>query len=51
MEDEIYPQVMNVPEAASYLRVAPTTIYRLAHTTNDISDYLIAWRGKFHVES
>ena len=25
-----FPQIMNVPEVADYLRVAPATIYRLA---------------------
>ena len=30
MGDENFPQVMNVPEVADYLRVAPATIYRLA---------------------
>ena len=30
MTDEYFPQVMNVPEVADYLRVAPATIYRLA---------------------
>lgn len=30
MGDEYFPQIMNVPEVANYLRVAPATIYRLA---------------------